>query len=209
MIDTVQNYSYVEIQKFGVFWRNCRARWLICSNLWFIVAALLNWSSSSSDSMRKRLPYCITMVPHVLANFAKIWRIIKVSISRQMNMGAWPGVRISVSPRTSSSYQSFEKFWKTSFFCVETLPWLYIGFGWYQPKNHWLSLCTRSRLGRYRYLTLWFDGALHSSLRIASSQTCATSIIDDLYQLIIFVMCMSRKHKGLSCMHNALSGHCW
>ena len=38
-----------------------------------------------------------------------------------MNMGPWSGVRISVSPRTSSSYQSFEKFWKTSFFCVETL----------------------------------------------------------------------------------------
>ena len=116
----------MEIQKIGIFWRNCRARWLICSNLWFIVAALLNRSSSSSDCMRKHLPCCITIVPHVLANSAKIWRIIKVSISRQMSMGAWSGVRISVSPRTSLSYQSFEKFWKTSFFCVETLTMEYL-----------------------------------------------------------------------------------
>ena len=43
------------------------------------------------------------------------------------------------------------------------------------------SLCTRYRLGR----TFRFDGALLFSLRIATSQTCATSIIDDLYQSII------------------------
>ena len=36
-----------------------------------------------------------------------------------------------------------------------------------------------------------------STGRNASSKTCATSIIDDHYQLIIFVMRMSRKHKGV------------
>ena len=51
------------------------------------------------------------------------------------------------------------------------------------------SLCTRSRLGRYGYLTFWFDGALHSSLRIASSQIYASS----MHQFIISVMHMSRK----------------
>ena len=64
-----------------------------------------------------------------------------------------------------------------------------------------LSLCTRSRLGAYRNLTFRFDGALHSSLRIQ------TSNINDLYQSITFnVMRMSRKHKAY--MHNALSGYC-
>ena len=41
---------------------------------------------------------------------------IKGLISRHLNMGAWPQLRISVSPRILFYCQSFEKIWKRFFF---------------------------------------------------------------------------------------------